>query len=79
MVMFACLVACLIYFACAIPFSSSYLFIFLSLVFFFAHFLLHSFPPLCLPGALVVFCEYGCLTNLGFLVIWELETSIIAA
>jgi len=70
------LFACLIYIAFVIFFSHLPLFSFFSLVFFsFTHFLLHSFPPLCLPGALVVFYEYGCPSNLGFLVIWGLENT----
>ena len=53
--------ACLIYIAFVISFFPSPAFSFFSLMFFsFTHFLLHSFPPLCLPGALVVFYEYGC-------------------
>lgn len=71
--------ACLMYVAFVISFPLSRFFIFLSRVFSFTHFLLHSFPPLCLPGALVVFYECGCPSNLGFLVIWGLETPIIAA
>lgn len=71
--------ACLIYIAVVISLPLSRSFIFLSRVFSFTHFLLHSFPPLCLPGALVVFYECGCPSNLGFLVILGLETRIIAA
>jgi hypothetical protein len=75
--MFACLLA--LHCFCDF-FPSLFTISFFSLLFlFFTHFLLHSFPPLCLPDALVVFCECGCPPNLGFLVIWGLETPIIAA